>query len=60
MAKNSFELLGYYIYQYILSFNYYNKYMNENKIQEYDYIIELMTQRKNLLEIFKKQYIQQK
>ena len=51
LIKNSIDLLGYFSYNVLYSYQNYNKYLNENKnIQQYDYLLELKTQNDAILE----------
>jgi hypothetical protein len=51
LIKNSIDLLGYFSYNVLYSYQNYNKFINENKnIQQYDYLLELKIQNDSILE----------
>ena len=50
LNKNSLELLGYYSYVILYSYQNYNKYMSSHSLQEADYLKELKIQSDKLLE----------
>lgn len=50
LAKNSIELLGFFSYLILYSFQNYSKYLNEHNIQGIDYLVELKKQNDKIVE----------
>ena len=50
LARNSFDLLGYFNYDLFISYNSFSYYLSKQDVQSFSYLIELKTQLNNIIE----------